>query len=554
MKIKVNNTSLELYSGGKVKDAILKYYSQLGKKVPEHFPPVEDRFGNEVAIDGELTDGSVLFIRSGKKKRSLFRILVAALLASGLLYSCIIGKKAISGRQGEKQAIIFAVNDMHASIDNFPKLAYITDSLRAIYPDLLLVAAGDNQTGNPVNDQYPEKGLPIIELMNSVGFDLSALGNHEFDSRLSGFSNLTHKANFEFICANISAADSLNIKFSPYKIFILPNGLRLAFLGLLQINQNGIPDSHPDNTKGFTFRSPFETAPEYLFLKDSSDIFIALTHLGFENDVKLAESMPKGIDIIIGGHSHTRVAKEQLFNGILITQAENKLKYGTLIKITVKNDGSLQKSMELIDIKNSKKEKTSIRAMVDKYNDNPFLNQVIATATEDFSSFEEVAYLMADAQRDAANADIALINPGGVRIDHLAKGPVTIMNVYQLDPFGNELVITRLTGMEIRDLMLAAWPIDDKLPIYPSGINTNLRLGTDGNLKEVILLTEKGSPLDLNKYYTVAMNNYMTMVYKYQHADPGKSLFVSTADATITYLKKVKNIRNYKGEKRIQIN
>jgi 5'-nucleotidase len=48
---------------------------------------------------------------------------------------------------------------------------------------MLLVAAGDNQTGNPVNDQYPEKGLPVIELMNAVGFDLSAVGNHEFDSR-----------------------------------------------------------------------------------------------------------------------------------------------------------------------------------------------------------------------------------------------------------------------------------------------------------------------------------------------------------------------------------
>ena len=93
---------------------------------------------------------------------------------------------------------------MHATIDNFPKLAYIVDSLHAIYPDMLLIAAGDNQTGNPVNDQYPEKGLPMIELMNAVGFDLSAVGNHEFDSRPKGFSNLTHKADFDFICANMS--------------------------------------------------------------------------------------------------------------------------------------------------------------------------------------------------------------------------------------------------------------------------------------------------------------------------------------------------------------
>jgi 5'-nucleotidase / UDP-sugar diphosphatase len=553
MKITVNNTPLEIHNGAKVQDAILKYYSLHGKKRPKHIPLVEDPYGNTVAPDGELTDGNILFIKTKNEKRSAFHTVIPALLAIGLLSTCGTGKKAISGSQGEKQAIIFAVNDMHATIDNFPKLAFIVDSLRAIYPDMLLVAAGDNQTGNPVNDQYPEKGLPMIELMNAVHFDLSAVGNHEFDSRPRGFSNLTHKADFSFICANISAADSMNIKFSPYKIITLPNGLKLAFLGLLHINQNGIPDSHPDNTIGFTFRSPFETAPEYLYLKDQSDIFIMLTHLGFENDVRLAETMPAGIDLIIGGHSHTKVAKEQVFNGVLITQAENKLKYGTLITLTAKSDGSLQRKMELIDIRNSKNEKGTIRIMVDKYNDNPVLKQVIATASEDLSSYEEVGYLMADAQRDAARADIALVNPGGVRLDHLSKGSIAIMNVYQLDPFGNELVVTKLNGNEIHDLMIAAFSVDDRLPVYPSGIRTTLKMSSDGNLADITLLTEDGSPLDMNKTYSVAMNNYMTQVYRYKHSDSGQSLFITTADATIAYLKRIQKIKSYRGEKRIQI-
>ncbi len=554
MKITVNNTPLEIHNGAKVQDAILEYYSQHGKKCPKHLHPVEDRYGNEVAPDGELSDGNILVIKTKNEKRSAFHTVIIALLAIGLLSACGTGKKAFSGSQGEKQAIIFAVNDMHATIDNFPKLAFIVDSLRTIYPGLLLIAAGDNQTGNPVNDQYPEKGLPMIELMNAVHFDLSAVGNHEFDSRLAGFSKLTQMANFDFICANISAADSMNIKFSPYKIITLPNGLKLAFLGLLHINQNGIPDSHPDNTIGFTFRSPFETAPEYLYLKDQSDIFIALTHLGFENDVRLAETMPAGIDLIIGGHSHTKVAKEQVFNRVMITQAENKLKYGTLITLTIKSDGLLQRKMELIDIRNSKNEKWTIRIMVDKYNDNPVLKQVIATASDDFSSYEEVGYLMADAQRDAAGADIALVNPGGVRLDHLSKGPLAIMNVYQFDPFGNELVVTKLTGNEIHDLMVAAFPVDDRLPVYPSGMRTMLKVNSDRNLADVTLLTESGSPLDMNKTYTVAMNNYMTQVYRYKHSDPGQSLFITTADATIAYLKRIQKIKSYRGEKRVQLN
>lgn len=554
MKIIVNNIILELHQGAKVKDAIRKYYSQQGVHSPKTFPLVEDPYGNIVGSDGELSEGNCLFIKTKHTKASLIPKLVLAMLAIGLLLGCSNGQKPNTSEQYPKQAVIFSVNDIHAQLDNFPKLAYIVDSLQAIYPDMLLVAAGDNQTGNPVNDQYSEKGLPVIELMNAVGFDLCAVGNHEFDCGPEGFSKLTHKADFDFICANISFEDSLNLLVKPYKIITLPNGLKLAFLGLLQVNPNGIPDTHPLNTKGFTFLSPFETAPEYLYLKDESDIFIALTHLGYESDVQLAESMPAGIDLIIGGHSHTKVDKEQIHNGIMITQAANKLKYGSLIKLSMNSDGSLQRDMELLDIRDSKNEKASIRAMVAEYIDKSVLKEVIATATDDFTSYEELGYLMADAQRDGAKADIALANPGGVRIDRLEKGPISLMNVYQLDPFGNELVVTNLTGNEIHSLMLAAWPIDDKQPIYPSGIRTELKLDADGNLADVILLTENGKPLKMDKTYSVAMNSYMTQVYKYEHKDPGQSLYITTADATIDFLKKNKNLRSYKGEKRVQIN
>jgi 5'-nucleotidase len=102
--------------------------------------------------------------------------------------------------------------------------------------------------------------------------------------------------------------------------------------------------------------------------------------------------------------------------------------------------------------------------------------------------------------------------------------------------------------------MLAAYPIDDKLPVYPSGIRTKLKLDANGNLSDVVLLTENGTLVDMNQTYTVAMNNYMTLVYKYKHSDPGQSLFIATADATITYLKKNQKVRSYRGEKRVQIN
>ena len=161
---------------------------------------------------------------------------------------------------------------MHAAIDNFPRFAFMADSLRAIYPHLLVVSGGDNQTGNPANDQYPLKGMPMIELMNAENFDLSAVGNHEFDSRLQGFEYITQKAKFDFLCANIELPATADFRIKPYKIVKTPNGIKTAFVSLLDINDNEIPDTHPDNVKGFTFKDPFQTANEYLFLKDSCDV------------------------------------------------------------------------------------------------------------------------------------------------------------------------------------------------------------------------------------------------------------------------------------------
>lgn len=102
----------------------------------------------------------------------------------------------------DRPVTILAVNDMHAAIDNLPRFAFMVDSLRYIYPDMLLISGGDNQTGGPVNDQFNQKGYPMIALMNAVGFDFSVVGNHEFDKSQDGFATLIDSASFDFICAN----------------------------------------------------------------------------------------------------------------------------------------------------------------------------------------------------------------------------------------------------------------------------------------------------------------------------------------------------------------
>ena len=91
---------------------------------------------------------------------------------------------------------ILSTNDMHAAIEKMPKLAAIVDSLRAIDPGLLVISAGDNRTGNPYNDLYVPESYPMISFMNLIGFDASALGNHEYDSKVDGLAKMTALSNF----------------------------------------------------------------------------------------------------------------------------------------------------------------------------------------------------------------------------------------------------------------------------------------------------------------------------------------------------------------------
>ena len=530
MKIFINDKQVTVFHGAKVIDVIRAYYLQEGKKMPSTLPIITDGYGNTVAEDGQLSQGNHLYIKTKNNRtmKSFFaklKVLVGLTVFGVSLMVGMMGcgtSRKVAELPQARTVEILAVNDMHAAIDNFPRLAFMVDSLRAIYPHLLLVSGGDNQTGNPANDQYPQKGMPMIELMNAVNFDLSAVGNHEFDSRLSGFEHITHKAEFDFLSANIEQPKGSDFRVKPYEIVETPNGLKIAFVSFLNINPNGIPDTHPDNVKGFVFNNPYEKAQEYLFLKDSANLFVMLNHMGFEEDVTLANQMPaESVHLIIGGHSHTKIDTDQIHNGIMITQAERKLKYATLIKLTVAPDGEVEREMELLTVGKKGSSRADIQKMVDAYNNNPALTETIAVAEDDFSTFAEIGYMMMDALRKGAEADIALINPGGVRISELSKGPVRTRDVYEMDPFGNEIVQYNLSGHELHNLFLAAYTLDEDRPIFPSGMTTRYLLDTDGSLKDVELFTTDGEPFDMDKMYTVVMNDYDGLDLQIRPQRPG---------------------------------
>lgn len=441
---------------------------------------------------------------------------------------------AASCKPKEQKVYVLSVNDQHANIDNYPQFAALLDSLRAVHPDLILISAGDNRSGNPINDRFGKIGYPMVALMNAVHFDLSALGNHEFDSGIPALRDVIGWSEFPYICANVTFDDSLDMKVKPY-VIIERNGLKMCFIGGIQLGMNGYPDFHPRFAKGVSFRPLTEVIPDYLYLKDECNGLFLVSHCGYEEDRETAEQFPQ-LDAIFGGHSHTRVAETQIVNGVMITQSENKVKFATLSTFTFNRKGKMiDKKEELLSVKNFSKKNDQIQTMVDEFNNNLVFSQVVAQNDEDITSYEALGCFMTDAIRVVSGAQLAFQNPGGVRFDSLAKGPVTLKSIFQLDPFDNDIVRYSLTGEEILRLIPCCF-VTDSGPIYCSGCSYTYRVDDEGNLTDLEVTLDNGKPLDPAAKYDVVMNSYMASVFDYEHEDPGQAAFGTSNGMTLEYL------------------
>ncbi len=474
-----------------------------------------------------------------------------SLVLASLLWvnSCdFADNQKINKNQNSKNATIaiLSVNDMHAAIDPMPKFAALADSLRQVYPDLLIFSAGDNRTGNPINDQYVPANYPMVALMNKVGFDLCAVGNHEWDGGVEALQRNIEDAQFPFLCANVIVPSEVKLDVKPY--LILENqGVKIAVLGVVETRADGFPGAHPDHFTKIRFKRATDVIPDYLSLKEQSDVFILLSHLGYEEDLEVAERFPV-FDAIIGGHSHTLVEHPAKHNGVMVTQAGSSLKYATLTFITVQNGKVADVQATTLSVKDFKKKNKEVKAMLDEFNNDKRFSEAIATATTDFDTRESLGCMMTDGIREVSCADFAFANTGGLRIDHLKKGPITIKDIYNIDPFANEVVVFQMTGKQLEGFIMESYKKNGRYPSYVSGMTYTVNTTSDYYPKSVTIRPDKGR-YSKDAVYKVAMNSYMASTVRFESLDDGQSQYMTTEEMAIQYLRKHKTV-SYKGASR----
>lgn len=473
------------------------------------------------------------------------RILLVSCFAAALLFqlnSC----KTPSPSGPSKVVAVLAVNDMHAAIDLMPQFAGLVDSLRGVYPDLLVFSAGDNRTGNPINDQYRPTNYPMIALMNEVGFDLSAVGNHEFDGDVEGLQRNIEDAKFPFLCANVVVPNKVKLDVQPYAI-LNNQGLNIAVVSVVETRASGIPGAHPMHFMDISFKKGIDVLSDYRFLRNKADVFILLSHLGFEDDLEVARRFPE-FDAIVGGHSHTLVETPQKHNGVMVTQAGSNLKYATLVLFTVQQGKVTEVKAKNFDVQRFRKKNAKVQSVLDGFNSDNRFSEALATATTPFEDKEELGCLVTDAIRAVSGADFAFNNTGGIRIDRLKKGPITIKDVYNIDPFNNEVVVFTMKGKQLERFIMETYKKNGRYPSYVSGMTYTVDTDYEGYPKSVEIKPDKGV-FSKDATYKVAMNSYMASTLRFESIDDGESQFMSSEEMIIHYLREQKTV-SYKGVRR----
>jgi len=479
------------------------------------------------------------------------------LLISVLLVSCAVKQpKNVNNSNNQKELVILSVNDMHGKIENMPKLAFVVDSLRNLYPELIIVSAGDNRTGNPYNDKFPgQPNFPMINIMNELGFDVSELGNHEFDGNIDGLRYFVNTTKFPVICANAYFTAYPDLQLPPYVTItrkIDGNDIKVILLGMIETENQGKPSSHEKNMKNVDFKPAEDVIGDYLHLKDSCDVFILLSHCGLPEETKFSEQYPE-FDMVIGGHSHDLYTKT-FDDGVLYTQSKSYITYATVSKIKFKNGKVASKESQVIDIKKVTKVDTDIRKEVDGYYANPEFHTVLGTAKTQFDGWDALGAFMADAVRYITKTDIGMQNPGGVRLDSLHCGDLTKADIFALDPFDNELVIAKMTGRQIEEFLNVA-STEDGDCTHVSGITYTIDYihsddGQNGFINAKAYL-ENGEPVDPEKVYTVSLNSYMQKWAKGRCIGIENTEFTAN-DAEILFLKDHDAV-DYKGVSRYTV-
>ena len=402
--------------------------------------------------------------------------------------------------------VLVQVNDIY-EIDgvnqgkegNLARVQGLVDSLKKIYPQVLLVHAGDFLNPSLIGNLKEEnrekvKGKHMVQVMNSMSFDAVAFGNHEIDLKYPILQKRLNEMAFDMISANLFFKDSLEIRafrqnekiIGGYKNFEINTKSGLRTLSLLSVIL-------PYNLKGYVHYQNVDSTIQSSIneLNEISDGIFLLSHLNRGQDNELGEKFQK-INLIMGGHDHYNFC-DTLGSERYLTKADANARTAWIHYVSW-NDNSKEflSNPVLIDINNEIKKNTEVEKVIEKwkqfaakktseqgYNMSNVLMEIerpLDAREESIRSQQtDFGKLVCEAMASTFDtADAVVLNSGSVRYDDLVLNPVTEGDVLKALPFGGGIKGAYVSGADL-------------MKIYEAG---NLNEGSGGYLQ--ILQIPKG--------------------------------------------------------------
>ena len=373
----------------------------------------------------------------------------------------------------------------------------------------LILSGGDMWTGPALSTWFD--GEPTIEVLNAMGYDAAAVGNHEFDFGPEGLREREAEAEFPFLAANLLDAETGERSDLALPYIIREVGeLRVGIIGLAS---TGTPKTTmPTHVATLTFAPYAETleaiVPEVK--EEGADLMIVISHLCNREMKRLAPTAADlGVAMIGGGHCHERVNRVT-DDGVLLVESGAYMQAYTRVDLTINTQtGKVLESTAQIKDNSVGPQDEAVAAIVKSWQArlDDALDAVIGYSENGIRQRSpEMFNMVTDAWLAAYPADIAMSNAGGFRQD-IPAGDITLADVVGMLPFDNVLIDCELTGQEV-------------IASYKQG-NRNVALGGMRARTGYELLD--GTPIEPEATYQVLVNDFMYAGgngFRFQDYDP----------------------------------
>ena len=462
--------------------------------------------------------------------------------------SKIQGDTVSIGQQGNNpiNLHILHINDFHGAIEPFhspfvsedskvggiANMKSVIDTERARdFDGTMLLNAGDIAEGSMVS--YVSKGRVIGDAFNDFKFDAITPGNHDFSWGKDGFNYMVQDIETPIVGANIvnTATGKVMEGLEPYTI-IEKKGVKIGIIG---VDTPGAGENlEPELLKGIEFKEGKETVEKYIpeVRKKGADIIVINSHLGLKEDEKLAEEV-KGIDVIVGGHSHSQLEEGKKVGNTVIVQAGTMGEYlGKLdLDIDPETKKILKYNAKLIPIiAKDVRPDPFVKATIAPYLEEArkFGEEVMGKATEvihfEHKTPGKVNQILADAIVKEAGTEIGLCSARVVRGD-IPEGTVTKKDLFNAIPFTEEnIIVLDIKGKYIREYIEARLEDKSRGIAIPAG---SLKYSYDPSRpdgQKVTSVTAGGKELDPERSYSIAVNDSIPVNKAFSTAESKKKI------------------------------